>query len=352
MRRVIYIVKDKDNAQFRYRVCNVVEAMEGSKSWRVGYCLLNEIGDIDELLGHVNLIVVARQTAKDDAVLNLINRAHRNNIKVLFDLDDLVFSYRYLAVLMRATNSKNIFYWLGYFWGIRRIAKKVDGFIATNDFLGRKLEQSFKKPCRVIPNSLNRRQIEISEDCLKRKSHDGFVIGYFSGSPTHAKDFQMVEPELVRFLENSDDVKLEVVGYMKFSSRMKKWIRKGRVKIRGVVDYLELQKLMARVDVNIAPLVISDFTNCKSELKFFEAAIVETVTIASPTYPFKEAIKDGENGFLARSGEWYGKLKCLYGNPEKNKKVVKYARECALKSYFGEEFLRRVEEAYDFFVDD
>ena len=32
------------------------------------------------------------------------------------------------------------------------------------------------------------------------------------------------------------------------------------------------------------------FTNCKSELKFFEAAIAETVTVASPTFNYKNAI--------------------------------------------------------------
>ena len=256
---------------------------------------------------------------------------------------------------MRSTNSKNILYWMGYFWGIRRIAKRVDGFICTNAFLAKKLKRSFDKPVKVIRNSLNREQIEISEKFIKKKKvqeigEKKFAIGYFSGSPTHKKDFAMVEGELVRFLQVYNDVKLRVVGYMEFSEEMKKIIEAKRVEVLELVDYLKLQKLMAEVDVNIAPLLINDFTNCKSELKFFEAGAVETTTVASPTYSFARAIEDGKNGFLARPGEWYEKLEYLYKNSKENRKVALEARKYALKHYYGKEFLKEVEEAYDYFA--
>ena len=272
--------------------------------------------------------------------------------KVLFDIDDLIFDYRDLKLIYNTTKEKSLFYWLGYIWGVRRIAKRVDGFLCTNEFLAGKLKRSFNKPVRVIPNSLNREQVELSKKLIKKKDkkQEKFVVGYFSGSPTHMKDFRMVEPELVKFLQSHEDVKLRVVGDMEFSNEMKKWIEKDRVEVLDKVDYLKLQELISGVDVNIAPLLINDFTNCKSELKFFEAGVVETTTIASPTYTFKKAIKDGKNGFLAKSGEWYDKLEYLYKHPEENKKIAKNAREYALKHYYGKEFLEEVEEAYDYFA--
>ncbi|MBO7718339.1 glycosyltransferase, partial [Candidatus Saccharibacteria bacterium] len=94
----------------------------------------------------------------------------------------------------------------------------------------------------------------------------------------------------------------------------------------------------------------NDFTNCKSELKFFEAGAVETTTIASPTYAFLKAIENGKNGFLARPGEWYDKLEYLYKHPEENKTIAKQARKYALKHYYGKEFLEEVEAAYDYFT--
>jgi glycosyltransferase involved in cell wall biosynthesis len=350
VKKVVYLVEDQKSAQFRYRCMNVEMALKDSKKWETEWFLKKDIDKVYDALGSAEILVIERQTAKDDTVLKLIEDAKRKNVKVLFDLDDLIFDYRDLPILMRSTNSRNVVYWMGYFWGIRRIAKKVDGFLCTNDFLGKKLKRSFSKPYKVIPNSLNERQIEVSEKCLKEKKHDGFVVGYFSGSPTHVKDFRLIESELVEFLNEHDDVMLKIVGYMDYSVKIKEMFEKGRVQVVRLVDYLKLQKLISEVDVNIAPLVINDFTNCKSELKLFEAAVVETTTIASPTYTFKKAISDGENGFLAKTSEWYDRLEYLYKHSIENQKIAKRAKEYALKHYYGKEFLKEVEEAYDYFA--
>lgn len=347
MKKILYIVEDVGPAQFRYRVKNAAEVLAG-RNYKIEWVLKSELKNVQ--LEGFDVVVVLRQTDRDDIIGKFIKKVHGVGKKVLFDLDDLIFDYNDLPVLMWTTNSKNVMYWGGYIWGVRRIAKRVDGFICTNEFLASKLKQSFGKPVKVIRNSLNKRQIEVSEKYLQDKKHNGFIIGYFSGSPTHIKDFGLVEPELIRFLENHDDAKLRIVGYIKFSGLMKKLIKEGRVEIVAPVDYLKLQKLIAEVDVNIAPLVINDFTNCKSELKFFEAAVVETTTIASPTYTFKNAIKDGENGFLVQPGEWYDKLEYLYNNPEENEKIAKNAKDYALKHYYGKEFLKEVEKAYDYFA--
>lgn len=344
----LYIVENLEDAQFRYRVKNVVEALNGSNKWGAKWVLKSDIDKVE--FSSVDLVIVLRQTAKDKKVLDFISLAQAQKIKVLFDLDDLIFDYRDLPVLMKGTNSKNIAYWMAYVWGIRRIAKKVDGFITTNDFLAGNLERSFKKPCMVIPNSLNKEQLEVAERCLSKKVHDGFVVGYFSGSPTHVKDLKMVEPEIIRFLDAHNDAKFMIVGYMELTPKISEMVKLKKVEVLKLVDYLKLMELEAMVDINIAPLVVNDFTNSKSELKFFEAAAVETVTIASPTYAFKKAISDGENGFLAQPGEWYDKLEYLYNNSKERQKIAKVAREYALKHYYGKEFLKQVEEAYDFFM--
>ena len=350
--KVVYVVEDVDCAQFRYRVKNVAEALGASEKWQAMWCLRGEADKID--FNEVKSLVILRQTAKDGLILKLIKKAHRAKVKVLFDLDDLVFDYGSLSVVWQSVGEKSWLYWVGYFWGIRRIAKRVDGFLCTNEFLAEKLKRSFGKPVRVIRNSLNWEQVEVSEKLVSKKKaqkkSEGFVIGYFSGSPTHAKDFGLMEGELERFLCSHDNAMLKVVGEMEFSRKMQEWAKRSRVIVEKKVDYLRLQDLASKVDVNIAPLVVNDFTNCKSELKFFEAAIVETTTIASPTYTFKKVIEEGENGFLAQPGEWYERLDYLYKHPEENKRVAKRAKEYALKHYYGKEFLKEVEAAYDYFA--
>ena len=137
---------------------------------------------------------------------------------------------------------------------------------------------------------------------------------------------------------------------MKFDQKMQKFVDNGQIQFIPPVDFRKLQRLMSEVDVNIAPLVDNVFTNCKSELKFFEAAAVETTTIASPTYTFKNSIKHGKTGFLCKPGEWYDTILDLYKHPEKNRKIALAAKKYCLENYYGEKFLKQVEEAYDYFA--
>lgn len=344
---ILFVVEDDLSAQYRYRVNNVMEAIGEYTNWGAEAVFSGELNDT--YLINVDLVVILRQTAKRGPILDFIKKAHKRGLKVVFDLDDLVFDYRDLPKILRGIHSFDVVYWTGFIWGARRIAKKVDGFITTNDFLAKRLKRSFNRPVKVIPNSLDDAQVEAADECIKDKEHKGFVIGYFSGSPTHVRDLRMIEPEIFKFLDEHKDAKLKIVGFMEPSSEMKKRIKNGQVEILKFMNYLGQMEMMSKIDVNIAPLVISEFTNCKSELKFFEAAVVETTTIASPIYTFKKAISDGKTGFLAKPGEWYDKLEYLYSNPSENQKIAKAARKYALENYHGKKFAKEVEEAYNFF---
>ena len=105
-KKVLYIVEDDKSAQFRYCVKNVMEALEKSNQWEAEWVLKSDIADADLL--DVNLVVILRQTGKDGILIDFIKKAHLVGAKVLFDLDDLIFDYKDLPVLMRGTNSKNV----------------------------------------------------------------------------------------------------------------------------------------------------------------------------------------------------------------------------------------------------
>ena len=76
-------------------------------------------------------------------------------------------------------------------------------------------------------------------------------------------------------------------------------------------NFIDLQWSIGECEVNIAPLQDNQFSNCKSELKYFEAAVVGTVTVATPTESFASAIEDGVDGYLAKSFEWDEKLESV-----------------------------------------
>ena len=134
---------------------------------------------------------------------------------------------------------------------------------------------------------------------------------------------------------------------MKFSEEASERLGDRQIVYRKKVSPVRLQELMGGVDVNLAPLRINRFTNCKSELKFFEAGAVETTTIASPSYAFKEAISDNENGVLAKKDEWFRKIKYLYENPKENLKLAKAAKKTAMKEYYGRKMKEKIEQAFE-----
>ena len=349
----LYYVEKPDSSTFRYRCYNTYQATMQSKKWQAVYFFKQELSVVEELLPSSSLLIMGRQSGQEKNVERLISLAHKNGIKAGLDIDDLVFDMKYLDLMLDSIGEKaNKSYWMSYFGSVQSMAKHMDFFVTTNKYLSDRIKESYRKPCREIRNSINDEQVSASNVYVKRKERDDgkFVMGYFSGSPTHKKDLDEALPEIVEFLDRHEDAVLEVVGYMKFSKKIEDYVTKKRIRFVPFVDFRKLQKLMAEVDVNVAPLLVNEFTNCKSELKFFESAIVETVTIASPTYTFKKAISNGENGFLAKPGEWYDKIEFLYDNPEERQKIAKVAREYALEHYHGKEFLKEVEAVYDYFA--
>ena len=97
-----------------------------------------------------------------------------------------------------------------------------------------------------------------------------------------------------------------------------------QVELRQLVSLDRLPAEYARFDVNIAPLEVGNpFCEVKSELKYFEAALAGTPTVASPTEPFAAVILHGETGYLAADEEsWYEHLSLLVGDPGTRRRVA------------------------------
>jgi glycosyltransferase involved in cell wall biosynthesis len=140
-----------------------------------------------------------------------------------------------------------------------------------------------------------------------RWRRDGRIhVGYFSGTPTHNKDFAIVTGALARLFAQDERLVLRLVGFMDTTGDLGKYA--DRIDRHELTDFMNLQRLIGGTELNLVPLQDNGFTNCKSELKYFEAAITGTVTLASPTYVFRAAIREGENGYLVNSTDWETKI--------------------------------------------
>jgi len=352
----LYLYEHPDTSTFRYRCYNTMRLTENESKWKCMYFYENELKTVENFLSSINLLTLSRFRWSRE-LDRIINKAKNNDIMILFDVDDMVFDLDKISVILNLLDvdetHEDYDYWFSYVGRLYKAAQLADGFITTNSYLGEMLYSKFGRKYGIIPNTLNKEQLEISDDYRKQKLHkkstSTFTIGYFSGTPSHVNDFRVVYKELVQLLYNYNDIQLMVVGFMKFPEEMKHLLDVGKIKFIPLVDFLTLQYLTAQVDVSIVPLVENVFTNCKSEIKYFEAAIVGTPTVATPIHSYKNAINHGENGFLCREGYWYETIKNIYLNKYDIKKIQQNAYNDSIKRYYGQSIIDGINNCYDSF---
>lgn len=283
------------------------------------------------------------------SVQKLIENIKKQNKEIIFETDDLVYDPKFV-VLMDTFKYMNIFERKLYENGVGGEILDdpyVKVCTTTTDFLAEKLREHDKKVF-IVPNKLCKKDVEVAEKNRNSKFEirNSVKIGYFSGTLSHNKDFATVTDALMQILEKHENVELFLVGPLDTDNKLNKY--KDRIKQLPYVPREKHFGNVASVDINIAPLEIGNpFCESKSELKFFEAGIVSVPSVCAATDPYKKAIEDGVDGFVANgTQEWIEKLGRLIQDSELRQRMGEKAREKALKKYTTEGI--KNEEYYEY----
>ena len=352
-KNIIYIKEEFDPSTFRYRALNVQEAMSTSNQYQVHLFLTEEIYSLYQLLDKIDIVIFqrAKWTFELSSFIFLLKQYH---IKIVFDVDDLIYQPKYIPAYLNSISDSSEYKLntlLAISERLNMVANQCDGFITTTEFLKKQLEKDYQKKCWVLPNFLNESQEKISKEILQIKKNsfhkNKFIIGYFSGSNSHKRDLETIEDDLIKMMSKYDNVYLKIVGLMELSEPLKHWEEKGRIIIEDFVPYLELPYKIANVDVNIIPLQNNEFNACKSELKYFEASIVETITCASDNEVYKAVIHNKKDGFICSDYNWYETLEYIYLHPEESRKIAKAAYKKSIKQYSSSNQQEKIETIYN-----
>jgi len=314
-KRIAYYTTCPDNSTFRYRVFNMVEVLnQRSREYSASWFAQEDFSKIEEVIQHTQILVICR-VQFSFYTETLLVLAKKYGVRVVYDIDDYVFDPGSASIVMQALDQPfrdatdaDWNFWFSYTSRHGELLKKCDSLLCTHSYLAEKLSRYAEKPVGIIPNFLNSFQSDISQEIWKRKYQAGFKrstqihIGYFSGTPTHNRDFQIVSHTLADLLETHPQVSLRIAGFLDLPPHLQSF--QDRVEFIPFQNFIALQNSIAQVEINLVPLQLNSFTNCKSELKFFEAAVVGTQTVASPTFAYANAIHHGHNGYLAHEDEW------------------------------------------------
>ena len=353
---VAYFYEIPDNSTFRYRVANMVSTLNTATSesgMAAAWFTSGEIDQLASLAESVDVLVVCR-ARMSHRLGRLIAAMRARRVPVLYDVDDLVFDPDLAPLLMDTLavdreSDEVVNYWFSYCARIGAAMRLCDTALVTSEALGREVARSSRLPYLVLPNFLNREQMDASERIWGQKLQSDFRgdgtwhLGYFSGSPSHTRDFGIAAAALARLLREDPRVALRLVGFLAPPSELMAF--GPRVEQLPLQDTVPLQWLMGEVNLSLAPLQDNAFTACKSDLKWFEAAAAGTVTVASPAGGVGARIRDRVNGRLARSYEWYPVLRELIDDAPACRALPERARAEALAERAPESQLPRIRDA-------
>jgi GT2 family glycosyltransferase len=307
-----YLVSDTPGDPMRYRCDHFAEELEmlGATA-RVSR--LDEASLGAEGLDLSAVFVLHRVPARG-GVEWFLNAARERKKLLLFDTDDLLFEpypgKSVLDLLELPDVERQVL--ADRIEEHSRAMAMCDAVLVPTEPLG-ELARELNPRVYVIPNAASREMVRLADEALDWEDEKGdarpvVTIAYFSGSPTHDRDFLQAADAVLWALEQDAGSRFLVVGNLSLDSRFDRFT--DRVKRLPIQPWRRLPRLLRTVDINLAPLEPDNaFTESKSCLKYIEAGLVAVPTIASPRSDFRRAIEPGRNGLLAdSSAEWQNGL--------------------------------------------
>ncbi len=349
--RVLYVSGDPSSPSHRFRIENHIEYLTAIGIQAAWIPVYDVKGRLSEALLY-DLIVFWR-VAWTEEVQTLLDNCREAGIPTIFDVDDYVFEPDIVQVekidgIRFLSKEKLAQYW----WGVERYRKcleEVDYCTMTTKFLADRANELGKQTW-VLQNGLSDSFVRISEEACSARQEgvSTATIGFASGSKTHQKDFGVIAKTLTRILSRYDNVRLEIVGDLELAEFPDLLEFSERIEHRPKVPWDQLPYELARFDINLAPLEIGNpFCEAKSELKYFDAALVGVPTVASATSTFVSAIQDGETGYLAvGETDWYQAVTRLIEDPSHRRRMASRAREDVITRYGPETMGTKIRDIY------
>ncbi|MGQ0833289.1 MAG: glycosyltransferase [Microthrixaceae bacterium] len=318
-------------APLRYRAQLPAEAIEGVGGHAVVRHYLDP--DLEDAAAGATHVVVYRVPATP-TVLAHIRAWRARGIPVAFDADDLIFDPAVADEVsaLRLLPDDEAALWLEGVHRYRTTLEACDAYIGSTARLVQHARDAVGIPAFLFENGVGQALGAASDRALRRPRAAGPLrVGYLSGTTTHDDDWRSVAPSVLQVLEAHPDVELWLGGHLVIDDVVSATLGT-RLRQIPFLEWDELPEVLRDLDINLAPLELgSVFNDAKSSIKWLEAALCETPTIASPTEPFRRAIDDGVTGRVADGpADWEAALTQLLADAGARARMGRHARRAAL----------------------
>ena len=333
-RRILFVSGEVHTPGHVYRVIRHVEAatqLGVAASWMA----IEQVWERGEEISAADIVIIWR--AEDSPmVTEIFRRVRASRATVLFDIDDLMFKSE-LATKSVIDGIRSLDYdaasVAAIFQRIQAVAVQADACICTTHEMAHQMRE-FNPTTFVLPNGFDAMALDASRRAVRRRAPDpdGLLrLGYATGTRTHQADFRVAAEAIGRILRQRPQCRLVLFRDPAYQTPIMDPTEfpalaglDGQIEWRDAVPLSDLPNELVRFDISLAPLEVGNpFCEAKSELKYFEAALVEVCTVASPTAPMRRVIRDGQTGRLAASTEaWHTAMLELVDDPALRRRLA------------------------------
>lgn len=271
--------------------------------------------------------------------IRLILHAQAMGIPTFYEIDDLIFdAAHYPDPFSYYKGQISYESYIGLLQGrtLYRFAMSLcDSGIGSTQALCRHIAPVVRRGvCHHIPNGLDSRNRLYLDTPLPPTETEQTFIFYGSGTKAHNRNFnECAGQALVDVLTARPNARLVIVGYLDLDPSFST-VQEQIIRLDFSADVEAYWALLSEVDINLALLVLGEMNDCKSEIKWLEAAVAGVPSIVSPSATYREVLSDGVDALLAQSVDaMRTALLRLVDDPALRRRIGLAARQRALESY-------------------
>ncbi|MBF0877938.1 glycosyltransferase [Gluconobacter cerevisiae] len=308
--------------------------------WSVQVVDWRDIADAMSALQLCTQVIFYRVPGFED-VLKLVQEAHRLELAPRWEVDDLIFDeeeYRQNGNIKTLPAAERDLVLSGVVL-FRRCMLACGRGIASTEALEEAMRKAGLSDVVVLENALDMETLKVAAALPLHSGSELLWVSYGSGTNTHDADFRQAEAGLLAAMAEEPRLCLRVIGQLQLSAAFERF--GDRVERLTELSYPEYLRALSQTDIAIAPLEPTLFNDCKSNIKFLEAAIVRVAAICSPRAAFLTVMRDGLNGCLAADAEeWRNAFLRLARDDNYRKRLAEAAYENVMARYAPESMVQ------------
>lgn len=338
-RRSVALVANEALEQCRlYRVEQKIEQLLAAGCEVVKFNADKELRDFLAAIDTFDVAIFYRVPAFPE-MIRAIREANRAGLATVYEIDDLIFDAEFYPPSMSeygglVTKAEHNELAMGvplFAHAMRMCDYALTSTPALADSMAPLVRS---RRCFVHRNAIGARHRRAIATPKAARADGMVTILYGSGTKAHKEDFtEFLEPALIKVARRHPNVRIALVGYRNVGPEL---VQLGNrlILIDPIADVGTYWQVLAEADINLAVLKPSRVADCKSEIKWLEAAMLGIPSVVSRTRTYEEIIDQGVTGFLCETvAEWDDALEHLVTDEALRRKVGNAARTVALRDY-------------------